>query len=126
MSGLNDMKQLPREKGDVVCAAGSENKTFWVEIGEGVDLYKTTDGWDAVTIPEGVEVKQGTIQVRSFADVTALTEDPIPFLFSSEADGSGSIKVYTTIKPGAAKKEGILGYVFTGIAGRKIAVISLS
>lgn len=126
MSGLNNMKQLPREKGDVVCAAGSENKTFWAEIGEGENLYKTTDGWDAIILPEGVEIKNCTIQVRSFLDATALTEDPIPFLFSSESDGTGSIKIYSVFNPGAAKMSGILGYVYTGVIGYKIAVLGLS
>lgn len=120
------MKSMPLDDNGKPYAIGSENKTFWAEIQTGEDLYKTTTGWDPVTLPDGVEVKQCVIQVRSFDDATALSEDAIPFLFSSESDGSGSIACKAAFQPGAAKVSGILGYVYTGVADRKIAVVGLS
>ncbi|MCP4116456.1 MAG: hypothetical protein GY737_13810 [Desulfobacteraceae bacterium] len=111
------MKQLPRELGGKICADGSENKTFHVT---------TTTGWDAVSLPAGVECKNSIIQVRFADDATALSEDPIPFLFSSESDGSGSLRFTGGVSPGAGKISGILGYVYTGVAGRKIAVMVLA
>lgn len=121
---MADDKTMPVDRNGRVIAAGTSIKTFWVEIGEGEDLYKTTVGWDPVTIPGGLECKGADIQVRSFADADALGEDPIPFLFSSEPDGSGAMSVLGSMSPGIAKIEGVYGYVWTGVAGRKISVIT--
>jgi len=117
------MKQLPRDKGDSVCAAGSENKTFFATIGAGT---ATTTGWDAVTLPEGVECKQCIIQVLTGTVADDVAADPIPFAFSSESDGSAYNIVSSLMAPGVGKSSGILGYVYTGTADLKIAVTVLS
>ncbi len=115
-------KTVPIDDNCNVCAAGTDNKTFWAEIQTGADLYKTTTGWDAIILPNGVECKNCIIKMRSFDDAAAVGEDEIPYLFSSEADGTGSIKV-KTLGTGARKLSGIIGYVWTGVAGYKISVI---
>jgi len=119
-----DFKRQPQDNSGQVCASGTDINTFWAEIGTGGDIYKTTTGWDPVMVPDGVECKGVDIQVRPFADADALGEDPIPFLFSSESDGAGSVSVLGSISLSIAKNSGIYGYVWSGVADRKIAVIT--
>ena len=123
---MGQFKDQPQDRAGNVVATGTANKTFWAEIGAGVDLYKTTTGWDPVTIPDGVELKGCAIKVRELVDATAMVTEDIPFLFSSNSDGSESVYVSNSITPRVAKTSGILGYVWTGTAGRVISVISVS
>ncbi|MBI9091821.1 MAG: hypothetical protein JEZ12_21630 [Desulfobacterium sp.] len=118
-----DRKPLPTVNGKTV-AAGTENETFWAEIGAGTD---TTSGWDKLVVPSGVEYKNCRISVRAETDTAALTEDPITFLFSSNSDGAGATIAYGGLIPGAAKKEGdTIGYLKQGTVGRKVAILVLS
>ena len=110
---------LPKDYLGNVTSAGTENKTFWV-------TPTTATGWTEVPLPDGVESKECMIQVHSGDISTALSEDLSPFLFSSEADGTGWIKCPYSIMPGAGKTQGALGYVYTGSTDVKIAVIALA
>jgi len=116
---MDYFKALPKTVDRVDCADGSENKTFWVEP-------TTATGWNAVTLPAGVECKRCSIQVHSGDIATELAADPTKFFFSSEADGTGWIVCAAGINPGAGKVSGILGYVYTGSTSVKIAVIVLA
>ena len=110
---LSRLKELPRDVNLKVCSVGSENITF---------QKTTTTGWDEVVLPDGVECKNAIIKVRSTDNATAVAEDDIKFLFSSQADGTGGFPS-NGIGTGTGKVSGTLGYVYTGTASQLIVVI---
>ena len=128
MQNTVGIKKLPLDPDGKVIADGTANKTFWAVIQTVAgDEQKTTTGWDAVTVPTGVELKGCAIKVREFVDATAMTTENIPFLFSSNSDGSESVYVSNAVIPCVAAIAGdILGYIWTGTAGRVISVISVA
>jgi len=104
-------------------APSTKPTTFFAEIGSNTN---TTAGWDAVILPNNVPCKQCIIQVLTGTLATDLTADPIPFAFSSLPDGSAYSIVSSVLIPGVSISTGTLGYVYTGIAGRKIAVTAIA
>ena len=114
-------RNVPTGSNGKVLAAGTYNQTFFATIGAGT---VTTTGWDEIKLPANVECKNFIICPRSALDATALTEDPIKFLYSTVADGTGGVPCPGVIIPGIKKSGGdTLGYVKTGVAGLKVSVL---
>lgn len=116
------VKPLPRDFYGNIYAGGTENITFFAPIGAGTD---TTIGWDEVILPDGVECKGAVIQVLSGDVNTDIAEGSIPFAYSTTPGGAAYQIVDSVFSPGVAKASGSLGYIYTGVAGRKIAITVL-
>jgi len=116
-------RNVPTGSNGKTTAAGTYNQTFFATIGAGT---VTTTGWDEIKLPIGVECKNCLICPRSALDATALTEDPIKFLYSTVADGTGGVPCPGAISPGVRKYSGdTLGYIKTGTAGQKVSIMIL-
>ena len=114
-------RNVPTGSNGKVLAAGTYNQTFFATIGAGT---VTTTGWDEIKLPASVDCKSFQISVRNAVDATAISETAVKFLFSTVDDGTGGIPCIGSITRDIRKVGGdTLGYVKTGVANLKVAVL---
>lgn len=110
------VKDLERDGWNHPIADGSETDSFWIDA---------TGGWDALTLPDGVECKAILIQVHSGLTDFTQADSPDMFYHSSNSDGTGWTWHVGDLSISIAKADGNLGYIKTQV-GKKIAVKVLS